>query len=370
MGQASAVWQECRALGHAGLLLVEGEGGVGKTRLLEEVASRARLDGAAVLAVRAVPADHEIPGATVLGLAEGGLADAAGVLDSPAGALATLCSVSAIWRDRFADEFGEARDRPLPRAFGDVVASAAGEQPIVLLVDDAQWMDDLSRETLELVLRDLGDAAATVVLAAEGDSGRDLLDRFESSGPPGQPTERIALSRWDDADLVDLVSAVLPEYDPEQRARLARRIGVDSGAIPLLAVELAEAVRDGLEMVDEEHAAWPAAARTLEQTMPSDLPSGVRAAIRVNFRRFTESAQQVVCAATLLGDRFGHADVDRLVELSRVDQEMALDELERRRWIQSDPRGYSFVARIVKSVVAEDMMTPGQRRRLEERQLQ
>jgi hypothetical protein len=33
----------------------------------------------------------------------------------------------------------------------------------------------------------------------------------------------------------------------------------------------------------------------------------------------------------------------------------------------SEPRGYSFVARVVRQVVARDMLTPGQRRRILER---
>jgi hypothetical protein len=33
----------------------------------------------------------------------------------------------------------------------------------------------------------------------------------------------------------------------------------------------------------------------------------------------------------------------------------------------SEPRGYGFVARVVRQVVARDMLTPGQRRRILER---
>jgi hypothetical protein len=42
----------------------------------------------------------------------------------------------------------------------------------------------------------------------------------------------------------------------------------------------------------------------------------------------------------------------------------ALDELERHRWLVAEPRGYGFVARIVRQVIERDMLTPGQRRRL------
>jgi hypothetical protein len=44
----------------------------------------------------------------------------------------------------------------------------------------------------------------------------------------------------------------------------------------------------------------------------------------------------------------------------------ALDELEWSRWLMADARGYAFVARIVRDVIVRDMLTPGERRRIEE----
>jgi hypothetical protein len=43
---------------------------------------------------------------------------------------------------------------------------------------------------------------------------------------------------------------------------------------------------------------------------------------------------------------------------------LALDELEWHRWLVAEPRGYSFVARLVQRVVERDMLTPGQRARV------
>jgi hypothetical protein len=53
------------------------------------------------------------------------------------------------------------------------------------------------------------------------------------------------------------------------------------------------------------------------------------------------------------------------LEEEAVDE--ALDELEWNRWLVAEKRGYAFVARIVRDVVARDMLTPGQRRRIQER---
>lgn len=48
----------------------------------------------------------------------------------------------------------------------------------------------------------------------------------------------------------------------------------------------------------------------------------------------------------------------------RTRSDRGLDEAEWEQWIAHDPRGYSFVARIGRDVVRQDMLTRGQRRRL------
>lgn len=367
LAEAGRVLREARERESPGLFLVEGDAGLGKTRLLEAIASRARLDGVTVLAVRAVVADEAIPGSGIVGLCEGGLVDAPGALAAPAQSISTLCSVSPSFRERCEAEFGSAAEVPSARAFGDVLGAACYEQPVAILVDDAQWLDAQTRSALELVLRDLAGMPLMLVLAADG-SGRRLLDEFEAARESSWPVARVVLGRWGDSEIARLVEAVMPEYEEEDSRRLARRIEADSGGIPLLAVELAVAVRDGLDVGDAEGAsAWPEAARTLEQTLPADLPSGIRSAIRVNYRRFSAGAQSVLRAASVLGERFTPRYISDVADLPVKDVEDALDEAERRRWLVSEPRGYGFAARIVRTVIAEDMLTPGQRRRLEER---
>ena len=56
--------------------------------------------------------------------------------------------------------------------------------------------------------------------------------------------------------------------------------------------------------------------------------------------------------------------LERALSLETEDVARALDELEWHRWLVAEPRGYSFVARIVRQVVERDIVTPGQRRRV------
>jgi hypothetical protein len=56
--------------------------------------------------------------------------------------------------------------------------------------------------------------------------------------------------------------------------------------------------------------------------------------------------------------------LERALSLGPEETALALDELEWHRWLVSEPRGYSFVARLVRRVVERDLVTEGQRHRV------
>src|SRR3989441_33521 len=78
----AAAWQRARS-GRGQVVIVEGEPGEGKTRLIEELVAHARLDDASVVATRAVPADQKTEWSALSGLLAGGLGDAPGLAGAP-----------------------------------------------------------------------------------------------------------------------------------------------------------------------------------------------------------------------------------------------------------------------------------------------
>lgn len=364
--RALALWRRCRERPTAGLLVIEGEPGVGKTRLAEEVLARARLEGGVLAAIRAVRADRAAPWSGLAGLLRDGMIDAPGLAWAPGAALAAVAAEFPEWGERFAAEIAEAAPAPLGRAFAEILDAVSGEQPVALIVDDAEWLDPESARALGAALRDLAEHPFLLLLSTAAHPPPEEFDDLRARIGRDLEGEVIALRPLELEALEGLAGEVLPDFGPAARERIARRLLADSAGLPLLACELLNAVRLGLELEDAPPE-WPAARKTLDQTLPGELPDAVASAIRIGFRRLGPSAQTALSAAAALGGRVDRETLARASGLAPEELDPALDELEWGRWLISEPRGYAFRARIVAEVVAEDMLTPGQRRRILER---
>lgn len=355
-------WNSCRGQGRAVLAVIEGDPGMGKTRLAEEMQARARLDGAVVATARAVEADAEDDWSGVLALARDLPLDVPGLGESPGAALAAIGRHLPDWSDRFGKKGGKAQPR-LGRAFTDVLRSVTARQPVFLSVDDSQWLDRESLLALSALLRDLEGVPVFALLCATAHPGRVELDDLRAHIGRELAGVNIGLAPLSAEALRSLARWALPSYDEVELDRVTRRVATDSAGLPLLAVELLHAVALGLDL-RTAGGAWPEPLRTLDQSLPGDLPDAVVAAVRVGFRRLSQDAQTALAAASVLGERVDPSTLRRATGLEVDVLAMALDELEWQRWLTAEARGYSFVARIVCDVVSRDMLTAGQRRRV------
>jgi len=343
-------WTACRRDRRAAVAIVEGDAGTGKTRLAEELLGRARLDGAAVAAVRAVEADRGQPWSGVLGIARGGLLAIPGVAGASPAALAEL-------RDQGAPAPG------LGRSLVEGLRAVCEEQPVVVLVDDAQWLDRESLLTLVAVVRDLAREPLVILFTVAPQPARAELDELRVRIGREVAGTAVRLEPLSGDALRDLARWALPRYNALELDRVARRVATDSAGIPLLAVELFHAVAMGLDL-RETTGAWPEPFKTLDQTLPGELPDAVVAAIRIGFRRLSPDAQRALAVAAVVGGRVSRETLGSGSGLQGERLDAALDELEWQRWLAAEPRGYALVARIVRDVVERDMVTPGQRQRI------
>lgn len=356
-------WEAAR-VGAARLLLIEGDAGVGRTRLAEEVARRAALDHATVVTARAVAGDRGEPWSTLWALASGELSAAPGVAGASTPALGTFAERFPEWADRFPATRGATPLSP-GRAFAEVAGAAASERPVLLVVDDAQFSDRESLRAFAALLRDLSRAPLALLLTRL--SSTPALELDELVAPLGREVHGTvaALHPLDGAAIGELAAAAFPGLDPEQQARIGRRALADSAGFPFFAIALLEAIGLGMPMPDAK--AWPEAGRTLDQTLTAELPPALLAAVRTRAALLSPVARHALGAVALAGERVHPAALAEATGIPPGELETALDELETGRWLEWDPRGYSLVARMMREMVAADLLTPGQRRRLEER---
>ena len=346
LAEILSAWRQVRP-GRLALVMIEAAPGGGKTRLVEEVMVRAALDGGVCIATRAVPADHHQDMSGIVALARGGLLDAPGVAATSPAALAAIAREAS----------------GLGAAVIEALKAVSGEQPVLLALDDAQWLDDASLGALETMLRDLAKAPVLILLAAPPEPTTPKLAEVRAAIGRDTPGSLVRLPVFDAAGLQALVRWAFPQYTTDEVTRLSRRIAADSAGIPLLAVEICQAIAQGLD-VRATNGAWPKPFKTLDQTLPGDLPDTIVAAIRVGFNTLSPTAAAALKAAAVIGERVPADRIGRAARLVGPALDAALDELEWRRWVVADPRGYSFVARIVREVVERDMVTEGERQRL------
>ena len=353
---------ECRERnqGRAVAVIIEGDAGSGKSRLLDELHTRLGLEGVATVFVRAVEADRTREEGGLLAIARGGLLDAPGVPGANPEALGTLARLLPEWGDRFREASGSV---PLPAALSSVLEAAADSGPIALLVDDAHWLDRSTLLALIALLRDLARRPLVLALTTGSTPPRDEIDQLRTRIGSDVPGTAVSLGPLDQAALGQLIAWAFPQSDPARAERLSRRITSDSAGLPLLAVELVSAVALGLELRDGAPS-WPTPLRTLTETLPGDLPDTIVAAIRIGFRRLSPEAQQVLIAAAVLNARLSDADLARVTELDLSRVREALDELEWQRWLECDGTSYGFVAQVAARVIDRDMVTKGQRARI------
>jgi DNA-binding CsgD family transcriptional regulator len=153
--------------GHGGALLISGEPGLGKTALLEAALERA--EGMAVTSAEGAEAETHLPFAALGEIAEP-LIDGVGELPSPQasaiGAALALVDPGSVPGDRLAVFAG----------FLGLVRREASQGPVLIVVDDAQWLDRASAECLGYAARRLENSAVALIAAARTGEGRQPLD--------------------------------------------------------------------------------------------------------------------------------------------------------------------------------------------------
>ncbi len=308
-GRLAEVLAEVIREKRAALLLLKGDPGIGKSRLLQVAAAEAQQAGAFVLEASAFESETIRP--------------------------------FALWIDAFrklgADQevFGGIDQANRDHLFGvlnDRIQAEFRNRPVALIYDDLQWCDESSAAALHYVVRTNRQQPLIAVLAARDGEVRDngavqrMLRGLRHEGLLAE----LRLGPLGEADVRHLIEAHAPTADVDALSR-------ECGGNPLLAIELARAgsAGDGASSLDE--------------------------LVRERLARFDLEGAEVLRWAAVLAPR---VDVASLVRVSGLDWSRVADVLEsaeRQAMLLSTDGGFRFSHDLVARSIYADI-SPARRR--------
>ncbi|HZT96463.1 MAG TPA: AAA family ATPase [Chloroflexota bacterium] len=339
----------------AQVVVVKGEAGIGKTRLLQELAERARIRGFVVLSARCYEGESDLAYAPLIQL----LSTAIRLLRHPnASSSLSPHDLREVSRLVPVDE-EQANSKTLPQGdrlerlaaetrFLDSVTAAilacAADNSLLLMLDDLHWVDSSTRDWLAYLLRRIDSQSLLVALAWREEEPATSEPLRQLTGSPRRlgRLHEIRLQRLAQDDVRQIVESVAP--DNQAMADLPGRLFQESEGVPLFISEYLAELAEG--------------------DVAAAIPEGVRDVLISRVRRVSEGARQVLTTAAVIGHSF---EFDTLHRAAGRDEEMtirALEELLARGLVNRAPAGldggasYDFSHDKLRSVVLESASAP------------
>ena len=260
-------------------LMLRGAPGIGKSRLLAEAAAQARARGMTLLSATGVQSETRL--------------SFAGLHQLLRPVRKRVAELPEVHRDALDAAFGLTH-KPAPERFRvamatlDLLAEVAGERPLLLVVDDAHWLDPPTADVLAFVARRI-ESDPIVLLAATRDGYPSST--LTSAGLPEQPLEGL-----DELTAASLLDAAAPNLPPPTRERVLR----EAAGNPLALLEL-----PATSHTDGERSVLPLSER-LERAFAgrvAELPEDTRLALLAAALDDGENVVEILRAASAVAGR-------------------------------------------------------------------
>lgn len=325
--------------GETQCLVIAGEPGVGKSRLSAEFALVASLDGAHVERASAQPHDVQRPMGVFIDLVAALLCvpGALGCSPDSMEALRGLTS-SPQWKaGTLTKNVSDSEDREyaIVRAIGDLIDAITSETPLVLLIEDAHWIDRVS-------LHCIGDIISTrrqnrlFILLTTRES--DLIRAFP---PYADRIGSLTVRNLESPASSRLIAALIHDQSHEMDEPMRQWIVTTGAGNPLfLETLVAHYVRTG-----ERFAVPPTLAALLGRRLDS----------------LSAHARTVLQFCVLLGKNATLSLLADAIQLPRIDLLPVIAELERARLVHDD-NGRLAPAHPLIAEIAEQQLSPLERR--------
>ena len=335
--------------GCGSVVFVGGEAGIGKSRLISEVAGRAERDGMTVLIGECLPlGDAELPYAPVVGALRSLVAQREGseleaMLGSTRQELSVLLpGLPSGHRGVTSPPVWQGSQARLFEQLLALLASSARAQPLVLVVEDFQWADRSTCDFFSFLIRATRREPIALVITyrtdelRRGHPLRHCMLEMERSGK----AIRVELTPFTRAEVREQVAAILDQAPP---GPLVDRLLERSEGNPLFTEELlASASEPGAPLSD-----------SLRDTLMARV-EGQSTVVR-----------DVLRIAAVAGRRVDHGLLAAVADLSEDDLNAALRDAVESYLLapNSSTPGYSFRHVLLREAIYSDLL-PGERRNL------
>jgi DNA-binding NarL/FixJ family response regulator len=317
-----------------GVLVLEGEPGIGKSLLLAHLAKHAAADGCTVLEARASEFEADLPYALWTDALDGHLAAAGerriarlGLSDpgALAGALPALAGL--------AGEPTQADRHRAHRALRDLLERLAATRALVLCLDDVHWADPASCDALAALVRRPPTAPVLLALATREGQLPSTLAASLGGALREERAVVLALAPLSETEAAKLIGDAAATIYPQ------------TGGNPFYLEQLARvrgSPRSGSGIATD-----------------GSVPAAVAAALATELDALTPEANRMLDGAAVAGDPFEPGLAAEVAELSEAAALSALDELLARTLVRpaGAPRRFAFRHPVVRHAVY--VATPG-----------
>ena len=356
--------------GESQIVLIEGEPGVGKSRLAAEFLRWAVAHGASVLRGHAYDAKAGLPYEPVVEV----LRDAIGTPGLAGAAPEWLTEVARLLpelRQRFTS-LPEPAPSVTPSAgwrlfegVAQVILALAAEGPIVVSLDDLQWCDGDSCDLLRFLIRRTEQVPVLWLgTVSQGEVERDAASARLCRMLRVKPHARVLpLDPLSEADLWRMIREMGHLSTPTGARRFANRIyGVTAGN-PFYVIELLKTMfAQGLLAVDEESGEWTTASAEAESAgREFPLSQTVHDVIAERVERLPEELRDVLITVAVASAGCRSQVLSHVHGISRLHSATVGDALTDRRLVVEEAGSYRCAHPVIAHVV-RDGLTVSRRR--------
>lgn len=317
--------------GRGRIAIVFGEAGIGKTRLLAEVAADALERGGDVLLGRAFESERLLAfGSWVAAIRGSRVLEEPGVLDAVTPALRSDLArlFPELAEPAAASAEGGENYRRLFEAMGALLSGMSERRPVLLLLEDLHWADEMSVRLLCYLGRRNSTWRLLIIASAREEQ---LVEPSVLRGAIDELLEddrciELRLRPLNRRATAELVRAFMRSAGPPASG-LEEQIWTASRGNPFMAVEMVRAIQQGTE---------------ISPITPLSTPEGVRKLITRRLDRLTDRGQHLLAVAAVIGREFEFGLLQRAAGLEGREAAEGLEELVQRGVLHGTGERFDF----------------------------